>query len=144
TDPAPAPPCNHPSLTPPVHEYDHSQGECSVIGGFVYQSDTSSLRGLYFFGDFCTGRVFTYQPSTGNVVDRTVELGAAADTDFDLVSFGEDGFGRLLLVQRASGNVHRISPAVRPTPGCGLGPELTGLLPALLAWRRRRGQGAAP
>jgi glucose/arabinose dehydrogenase len=143
TDPAPAPPCNHPSLTLPIHEYDHSQGECSVIGGFVYRSDASTLHGLYFFGDFCTGRVFTYQPSTGSVVDRTVELGPAADSDFDLVSFGEDGVGRLLLVQRASGSVYRIAPAVRPGPGCGIGPELAALLPVVLAWRRRR-RAAAP
>ncbi len=142
-DPAPAPPCNDPSLTLPVYEYDHSLDECSIIGGFVYRSDSSLLRGLYFFGDFCTGRVFTFQPSTGNVVDRTAELGAAADSDFDLVSFGEDGFGRLLLVQRGSGRVHRISPNSRPSPGCGFGPELVLLLPVLTAARRRRGRRAA-
>lgn len=138
TDPASAPPCNDPSLTLPVYEYDHSQGECSIIGGFVYRADASLLRGLYFFGDYCTGRVFSYRPTDGNVVDRTGELGAAATSNFDLVSFGEDGFGRLLLVQRSSGAVYRISSAMRPTGGCGLGPELALLLPGLASWRRWR------
>jgi glucose/arabinose dehydrogenase len=137
-DPAPAPPCNDPSLALPVYEYDHSQGECSIIGGFVYQADASSLRGLYFFGDYCTGRVFTYWPQTGNVVDRTTELGAAAGSGFDLVSFGEDGFGRLLLVRRSSGAVYRISSAAPPSFGCGLGPELVLLLPGLAGWRCSR------
>jgi hypothetical protein len=137
-DPASTPPCNDPSLSLPVYEYDHSQGECSIIGGFVYRADASLLSGLYFFGDYCTGRVFTYQPQTGNVVDRTTELGAAAGSGFNLVSFGEDGFGRLLLVQRSSGSVYRISAPAPSPPGCGLGPELVLLLPGLAGWRRGR------
>jgi hypothetical protein len=143
-DPASSPPCNDPSLTLPVYEYDHSQGECSIIGGFVYRADTSLLHGLYFFGDYCTGRIFSYQPSTGRVEDRSTELGAAAGSGFDLVSFGEDRFGRLLLVQRSSGTVYRISPAAPPTGGCGLGPELVLLLPGLAGWRRGRRRRSAP
>jgi len=137
-DPAPAPPCNSPLLTPPIHEYDHSLGACSVIGGFVYRSDSSALAGLYFFGDYCTGDVFTYQPSTGAVVDRSAELAAATANGFDLVSFGEDGFGRLLLVKRGSGAVYRIRSASRTSLGCGIGPELVLLGVALLARARRR------
>jgi hypothetical protein len=144
TNPPPEqPPCNSPSLTLPIYEYDHGAGECSIIGGFVYRSDASSLRGLYFFDDWCTGRVWSLMPATLDVVDRTTELGAAAGVGFTLVGFGEDGHRRLLLVQRNAGRIYRISPVHRPSPGCGLGPEVAVLLGALLALRRLRGRVAS-
>ena len=143
-DPAPAPPCNDPSLSLPVHQYSHSADDCSIIGGYVYRGDSfSALRGLYFFGDFCTGNVWSFDPATLGVVDRTAQLGAAAGVDFTLVGFGEDGLGRLLLVQRIAGTVYRITPAVPPPPGCGIGPELALALPALAALRRRRSRSLA-
>jgi glucose/arabinose dehydrogenase len=141
-DPAPSPPCNSPSLTLPVFEYDHSAGRCTIIGGFRHRADFSPIRGLYFFGDFCTGEIWSFDPATEAVVDRTAQLGAAAGADFSLVSFGEDGLGRVLIVHRNAGTVHRIRPVVQSPPGgCGLGPEL---LPALaaLAWLRRRSASA--
>jgi len=141
TDPAPAPPCNSPSLTLPVYQYGRAGGECSIIGGNVYRADFSALRGLYFFGDFCTGRIWTFDPETLLIVNRTAELGAAAGVTFTLVGFGEDGFGRPLIVQRNAGTIYRIQPVTPGPPGCGVGPELAALLPLLAAarrWRARR------
>jgi hypothetical protein len=137
-DPAPAPPCNDPSLTLPVYQYGRATGECSIIGGYVYRSDFSALRGRYFFGDFCTGRVWSFNPGTLAVLDHSAQLGAAAGLGFTLVGFGEDGFGRLLLVQRNQGAIYRIGPALVSSGGCGVGPELLGLLPLLAAARRLR------
>jgi glucose/arabinose dehydrogenase len=144
SDPAPSPPCDDPSLTLPIHEYDHNAGDCSIIGGFVYQGDSSALRGLYFFGDFCTGGVWSLNPANLGVVDRTAELGAAAGVGFTLVGFGEDGFGRLLLVQRTAGTVYRIGPSTPPPLGCGIGPELVAALLALTGLRRARRRLAGP
>jgi glucose/arabinose dehydrogenase len=142
-EPTPTLPCNHPSFTPPVHEYDHSEGNCSIIGGNVYRADFSLLNGLYFFGDYCTGRVWSLNPASGAVVERTAELGSAASAGFTLVGFGEDGFGGLLLVRRSHGTIHRIGPAPPRPPGCGLGPELVVVLALLAALRRaRRGLAA--
>jgi glucose/arabinose dehydrogenase len=138
TDPAPAPPCNDPSLTLPLYDYGREAGDCTVIGGFVYRSDSSPLHGLYFFGDFCSGRVWTLNPATLGVVDRTAQLGAAGGVGFNLVGFGEDGFGRLLLVQLNAGRVYRIDPWTPPSQGCGLGPELVPALLALAVLRRAR------
>jgi glucose/arabinose dehydrogenase len=142
-DPAPAPPCNDPSLSLPVHQYGRSAGDCSIIGGNVYRADFSPLRGLYFFGDFCTGNVWSFDPATLTVVNRNAQLGAAAGVGFTLVAFGEDGLGRLLLVQRNAGTVHRIAAVAPPPPGCGIGPELALALPALAALRRRRRRSLA-
>ncbi len=136
-DPAPAPPCNDPSLTLPVYQYGHGADDCSIIGGSVYRADSSALRGLYFFGDFCTGKVWTLNPATGGVVNRTIQLGAVGGVGSNLVGFGEDGSGRLLLVHRNVGAVYRLG-AAPPSVGCGLGPELVLLLPVLAAARRWR------
>ena len=138
SDLPPAPVCNDPSLRLPVLEYDHTGGRCSVIGGYVYRADSSALRGLYFFGDFCTGQVWSLNPATLAVVERTSELGAAAGVGFTLVGFGEDGFGRLLLVQRSAGRIYRIETALPPPMRCGIGPELVLALGALAVLRRRR------
>ena len=145
-DPAPSPPCNDSTLTLPIHDYSSAppSNECSVIGGFVYRADPSALAGLYFFGDYCTGRVWTLNPANLAVVDRTAELGAAAGAGFNLVGFGEDGFGRLLLVQRGNGAVYRIGPPPPPPPGCGIGPELVAALLALAGLRRARRRLAGP
>jgi hypothetical protein len=140
-DPAPAPPCNDASLTLPVYEYVRPLETCaSITGGYVYRADFSNLAGRYFFGDFCTGQVWSLNPATGVVTDRTAQLGAAAGVPFTLVGFGEDGAGRLLLVQRNAGAIYRIEPAPSEPPGggCGLGPELLPVLAALATVRRRR------
>src|SRR5262249_8305840 len=71
-------------LTMPVHVYSHSVG-CSVTGGFVYRGKAvPSARGRYFFGDYCTGRMWSLKISGGRATD--VRLGAQRLED--LSSFG--------------------------------------------------------
>jgi glucose/arabinose dehydrogenase len=113
-DPSTAFPCNDPELTLPVHEYDHSNGDCSVIGGNVYRG-RGVEHGLYFFGDFCTTKVWSLDPATFDVTERTPELvaslppGATIDR---IASFGEDGDGNLLIVDSFGGEVFRIRASV--------------------------------
>jgi hypothetical protein len=121
-DPAPAPPCNDPSLTLPIYEYPHTDGNCSITGGYVHRDRVTPLTGLYFFGDYCTGRVWTLDPDTLAARDRTVELGAAGGVGFALVGFGEDGAGRLHMVHQ-NGNVWRLRPA---DPACSDGIDNDG------------------
>ena len=99
------------------------------------------LHGLYFFGDFCTGTVWSFNPASLGITDRTAELGAAAGVGFNLVAFGEDGSGRPLIVQSGNGRVYRFSAV--PRMGCGFGPELALLMPALAAARRWRVRSTA-
>lgn len=50
--------CNQSGLTLPVAEYDHDLG-CSVTGGEVYRGQAyPEIVGMYFFGDYCTGRLW--------------------------------------------------------------------------------------
>lgn len=47
-----------PGALMPVHEYEHTNGACSISGGAVgTNTATPSRAGWYFYGDFCSGRV---------------------------------------------------------------------------------------
>lgn len=51
-------PCSAQGLISPVVEYDHVYS-CAIVGGAVYRgSDYPALQGVFFYGDFCSGRVW--------------------------------------------------------------------------------------
>jgi glucose/arabinose dehydrogenase len=78
-------------LVGPVAEYDHGQG-CSVTGGFVYRGQSiPAARGLYFYGDFCSGLVWSFNPESERIRLLPFEVEG-------LSSFGEDAAGELYLV----------------------------------------------
>ncbi len=89
----------------PVHQLSHSGGFCSVIGGYVARHDSlGSLQGDYVYGDFCKAqlRAVRLRPG-GSSNDRRIGVDVGA-----LVSFGEDGLGRLYAVS-LDGPVYRLS-----------------------------------
>jgi glucose/arabinose dehydrogenase len=87
----------------PVAVYDHSKGCAAVIGGYVYRGGAvRAARGRYFYGDLCTGTVWSLDPAQPGRVRRELELGTT------LVSFGEDADGELYLVSR-TGRIFRLS-----------------------------------
>lgn len=96
--------CNRSGLTLPVVEYSHSGGGCSVTGGHVYRGNAiPSLRGLYFYGDYCAGWIRSFRFSGGQATDqKTWDLGSIGS----ILSFGEDG-NRELYVLSSNGRVYR-------------------------------------
>ena len=65
-------PCPSPGFTPPITEYDHSQGRCSITGGYVYRGSRNSLPfGAYVFADFCTGEIFMLYSGVPRLLLRT-------------------------------------------------------------------------
>ncbi len=89
--------CDQTGLTLPVHQYGHSEPPCSsVTGGTVYRGPRLAWRGVYFFADYCTGRIFGLRRSAG--VWESAEL---LDTNISITSFGEDEAGELYLAGRA-------------------------------------------
>jgi glucose/arabinose dehydrogenase len=88
------------TLVEPTVVYSHSQG-CSVTGGYVYRGeDVPSAEGRYFFGDYCSGRVWSTGPG-GNARREPFEVDA-------LVSFGEDAEGELYLLS-LGGTIFRLA-----------------------------------
>src|SRR5919198_2543580 len=54
----------------PVHVYDHDGGNCSVTGGYVYRGRAvPTATGRYFFGDYCSGRVWSLRIVDGRATD---------------------------------------------------------------------------
>lgn len=58
--------CFDPSYTPPIIEYDHGSGDCSITGGYLYRgSREPALAGHYVYGDWCTGNLWAASESGG-------------------------------------------------------------------------------
>lgn len=97
-----------PGATPPVLEYRHAEGGCSVTGGYVVRDPRlRGWDGRYLYGDFCRGHVLSARLRPGRLAAV-----AKADTGLrvpQLSSFGEDGRGRIYALSMA-GAVYRIDP----------------------------------
>jgi glucose/arabinose dehydrogenase len=77
----------------PQWVYSHSDG-CSVTGGYVYRgSSVPAAAGRYFFGDYCSGTVWSFKAGKGRA-SAISTVGKIAS----LTSFGEDGNGELYAV----------------------------------------------
>ena len=99
---------NTQELTPPVVEYSHGGGNCSISGGFVYRASAiPGLRGRYFYGDYCSGKTwsFTWQPGAAmqDVTEHTADFGSQSE----LTSFGYDNKGNVYVIQ-IGGTIARI------------------------------------
>jgi glucose/arabinose dehydrogenase len=92
------PPANY---SAPVAEYSHSFG-CSVTGGYVYRGALSALQGIYFYGDYCSGRIWGLQNSGGW---QTQQLAQPA---INISTFGEDQAGNLF-VASYGGTIYQIT-----------------------------------
>jgi len=92
------------ALVFPIAVYSHSRG-CSVTGGYVYRGKAASAaRGRYFYGDFCSGTIWTLTTSKGKL------RGAPRREPFrvsNLSSFGEDASGELYATS-LDGTVYRL------------------------------------
>jgi glucose/arabinose dehydrogenase len=96
--------CDRTGLTLPLLEYDHTQG-CSVTGGYVYRGeDFPGFRGVYVFGDYCSGRIWGVAAQAGN----NPQLVQLARADVQLSSFGEDERGELYLLDMGGGRLFRL------------------------------------
>jgi glucose/arabinose dehydrogenase len=102
----PATNCDSGGLAPPVLDYPHVGGACTVIGGYVYRGAIASLRGTYFYGDFCAGFVRSFRLVNGQPTEQT-EWPLLKTGQFDLTSFGEDAQGELYVTTQ-SGTVFKI------------------------------------
>lgn len=99
----PASGCDTTGLELPIVDYSHSEGS-SVTGGHVYRGTLiPELRGLYVFGDFITGRIWTLNETSPGAWTRALLL----DTNLNISSFGLDPAGELLVVDY-NGAVYRL------------------------------------
>jgi glucose/arabinose dehydrogenase len=93
------------NLVMPIGEYSHSQG-CSVTGGYVYRgASVAAAQGRYFYGDYCSGRIWSLRVSGGAATDLRQESLRVST----LTSWGEDARGELYAVS-GSGTIYKLAP----------------------------------
>jgi glucose/arabinose dehydrogenase len=95
--------CERAGLEPPLTEYRHRNGRCSVTGGYVYRGAAiPELRRTYLFGDYCSGEIFGLRRGRRQIL---------LETDLAIASFGEDETGELYVLDIVTGTVYRIVSA---------------------------------
>jgi glucose/arabinose dehydrogenase len=99
--------CTIGTITDPVTEYSHGTSDsigCSISGGYRYRgSEYPNMYGIYFYGDFCTGRVWGAEPNGSSWV--AAEL---VDTDYGISTFGAGEDGSLYLADYFSGRIYKL------------------------------------
>jgi glucose/arabinose dehydrogenase len=88
--------------TKPVLVYGtHSDGNCTIVGGYVVRAPLGGLRGRYLYSDYCAGNLRSFRPGAAGS-DRAVGIHVDSVT-----SFGEDTRGRIYVCSQ-SGPVYRL------------------------------------
>src|SRR5690606_39054594 len=88
-------PCDATALgmVAPRIEYGHSNGRCSITGGYVYRGVLSpKIEGMYLFGDYCTGEIWVATGFENPLMKRFDGIGS------NLTSFGRGSDGELYTV----------------------------------------------
>lgn len=94
--------CATSGLVAPVLVYEHDEG-CSITGGAVYRGAAiPELDGQFFFSDYCTGFIRSYEPDSG-AVDWTDSTGRVDS----VTAFGTGGDGEMYIVSH-TGSILRI------------------------------------
>jgi glucose/arabinose dehydrogenase len=88
----------------PIHEYRHVNGRCSVTGGYVVRGGAPG-SGRYFYGDYCTGEVWSFRFAHGRKSGFRREAFTVPNS---ISSFGRTASGRLLVVSHA-GTIYRVA-----------------------------------
>ena len=100
--------CNPGNLTLPALEYLHDDGNCAITGGYRYRGSAAALYGRYFYGDFCSGRIWSALP--GTAAWTVTEM---LDSSLNITSFGEDEDGEITSRTITAG--YTLSPRSTPT-----------------------------
>ena len=89
----------------PVFQYTHTDGNCTVVGGFVYRGKARpALRGRYVFGDYCSGLIWSMRMQAGKATSVRREPFRISG----LTSFGENVAGELFAVAQ-DGTLYRLT-----------------------------------
>lgn len=109
-------PCDTNGLTGPVHRYDHGQG-CSITGGEVSRrTPWSFMYGVYFFSDYCNGRIWGLRRDENTNWVSALLL----DAPFSITTFGRDEAGTLYVNDYWGGRILRITESLADTDADGM------------------------
>ncbi len=95
------------SYTDPVLEYSHTDGKCSITGGYMYRGYSLSIYGHYIYGDYCTGQIWLARQQGG--AWSFTEWITGNPMGFGLSAFGQGENCELYMVNRSSQKLYRIT-----------------------------------
>ncbi|MCK0115218.1 PQQ-dependent sugar dehydrogenase [Gelidibacter sp. F63206] len=99
------------TLTFPIAEYSHDNSgrfKCSITGGYRYRGTAQpSLRGIYFFADYCSSEIGMLKEDNGNWSMSFTEPFSGNNW----TTFGEDVNGELYIGDISSGSIYKIKDA---------------------------------
>ncbi|RRQ47647.1 glucose sorbosone dehydrogenase [Maribacter algicola] len=96
--------CDDSGTITPVFEYDHSNNDRSVTGGYVYRGSLNpSLVGYYIYGDFISGRIWALDNVSGSMASNKLLF----ETSLPIASFGTDQENELYICS-FDGNIYKI------------------------------------
>ncbi|WKZ51648.1 MAG: PQQ-dependent sugar dehydrogenase [Anaerolineales bacterium] len=90
----------------PLFEYSHNEG-CSVTGGYVYRGAMREWQGVYFYGDFCSGKVWGALRTVGAAEEISTST-VLFETGAQITSFGVDETGELYIAAM-NGSILRLA-----------------------------------
>jgi glucose/arabinose dehydrogenase len=94
--------CDQAGYVKPIAEYSHDLG-CAITGGKVYRGSAQpDLVGVYVFGDYCSGRIFTLQVDEGTVTPKVV-----LESGLSITAFGTGDDGEIYVASR-TGGIYRV------------------------------------
>jgi len=98
--------CRQPGLIDPLAEYSHDQG-CSITGGYVYRGRAlPALRGVYLYGDFCSGRIWGLSAGAdGKHVSKVL-----LESGLNIASFAQGNDGEVYVID-LGGRIFRVVSA---------------------------------
>ena len=95
-----------PGARDPIFERSHNDGDCAIIGGYVYRGAAiKGFQGAYVFGDECSGELRVITQSGGHLAQsRDLSLNVS-----QLTTFGQGPGGELYAASRG-GALYLLAP----------------------------------
>jgi glucose/arabinose dehydrogenase len=94
----------------PALEYDHSDGRCAIIGGYVYRGQKyPALNGKYFYADACNGDLYWGEKKA----DKWQSI-LAVKSPYKITTFGEDKQGEVYMADSGTGSIYQIEDSANP------------------------------
>jgi glucose/arabinose dehydrogenase len=100
--------CEPELYSAPIVDYHHSNGACSVTGGYVYRGEALlHMKGSYLYGDFCSGSIWELSRTVAGEWSESLLI----ESDLQISSFGEDEVGEVYVVDY-SGGIYKIMETI--------------------------------
>ncbi len=96
--------CDSTYFSPPAAQYNHDNGNCAIMGGYVYRgSEFPRMAGRYFYADLCSRELSMLREVNGKWESQVL-----ATLPFQTESFGEDQDANLYILDYPGGRLLKL------------------------------------